>query len=363
MPDNNTAPTATGTAAEPIATDALVIGAGPAGLFQAFELGLLGIHAHIVDALGQAGGQCAELYGDKPIYDIPGLPLCTGQELVDRLLLQVKPFAPDFHLAQEVTALAARPEGGFAVETSRGTRFQASTVFLAAGVGAFTPRRLKVAGIEAYEGTQVFHRLHPSDDLSGRRVVVVGGDDAALERVFALAEAPEQAVRPQSVILLHRRAVLQATPERLARFELLCARGAARFQVGQVTGLRTEGARLLALEVTDPEAAVTPLPLDTLVVMLGLSPRLGPLAEWGLDLERKQVPVDTATFATTLPGLYAVGDVNTYPGKKKLILSAFHECTLAAFAAAERLFPDRPTTLQYTTSSSELHRRLGVTPA
>jgi thioredoxin reductase (NADPH) len=361
MPD--TAPSAAATSpAEPIATDALVIGAGPAGLFQAFELGLLGIHAHIVDTLGHAGGQCAELYGDKPIYDIPGLPFCTGQELVDRLLLQIKPFAPDFHLAQEVTALAALPEGGFAVETSRGTRFAARTVFLAAGVGAFTPRRLKVAGIEAFEGTQVFHRLHPSDDLSGQRVVV-GGDDAALERVFALAEAPQQAVLPQSVTLLHRRAVLQATPERLARFEALCGSGAARFQVGQVTGLRTEGKRLVALEVTDPEAAVTPLPLDALVVMLGLSPRLGPLAEWGLALERKQVPVNTATFATTLPGLYAVGDVNTYPGKKKLILSAFHECTLAAFAAAERLFPDRPTTLQYTTSSSELHRRLGVAPA
>ncbi|WP_295855873.1 NAD(P)/FAD-dependent oxidoreductase [uncultured Xylophilus sp.] len=345
---------------EPIVTDALIIGAGPAGLFLAFELGLLGIHAQIVDALDRPGGQCVELYGDKLLYDIPAVPACTGQELAERLMEQVRPFAPGLHLSQEVATLEARADG-FAVGTSRGVQFRARTVFLAAGVGAFTPRRLQADGIEAFEGTQVFHRLHASDDLGGRQVLVVGGDDAALDRVAALLAQPP-ARRPRAVTLLHRRAVLQATADRQARFAAQQAAGDATFVVGQVARLHAPDGRLQEVVVAAPDGSTPSLPVDAVVVALGLSPRLGPLAEWGLVLERKQVPVDTGTFATQVPGLYAVGDAITYPGKKRLILSAFHEATLAAFAASERLFPERSTVLQYTTSSTELHRRLGVAP-
>lgn len=336
-------------------TDALVIGAGPVGLFQVFELGLLGIHADMVDALPHAGGQCAELYADKPIYDVPGLPVCSGRELIERLQQQIRPFAPTLHLSQEVTALTALPDGRFQVESSAGTRWLARTVFIAAGVGAFSPKRLRLEGAEALEGRQVHHHFD-SLDASGQRVLVLGGEAPAVEAAVQLAEAGQAA----QVTLVHRKDAFKAPADRLARLQALRDAGRVQVAVGQPMALRMAGDHLQGLDILDATAQTQSLPADHLLVRLGLSPRLGAIADWGLALERKLVTVDTARFETSLPGVYAVGDINHYPGKRKLLVSGFHEATLAAFAAAERVFPGQPIHLQYTTTSPKLHERLGV---
>lgn len=344
--------------APPIETDALIVGAGPVGLFQVFQLGLLDIRAQVVDSLPHPGGQCVELYADKPIYDIPGIPVCTGQELTDRLLLQIEPMRAGMHFSQEVTALQRQPDDRFLVSTSRGTQFLAKTVFIAAGVGAFQPRRLKVQGIDKYEGTQLLYGLHDPAQVAGKHLVVTGDEDAALEAAIAACEQGPH--RAASVSLLHRRDVFRAAPETIARMRALCEAGHMRLVIGQITGLRETAGRLAALEVTGPDALTQPRPLDLLVAHLGLSPKLGPVADWGLALERKQLVVDTETCSTSERGIFAVGDINTYPGKKKLILCGFHECVMAAFGAAPIVHPDRKIQLQYTTTSPRLHALLGV---
>lgn len=345
----------------PIHTDALVIGAGPTGLFLAFQLGLQEIRCHLVDSLPAPGGQCLALYPDKPIYDIPAVPVCTGRELVDQLLTQVRPMAPVFHLDQQVSALSRRAEGGYAVATTAGTRFIARTVFIAGGVGAFVPRPLKLDGIDRFLGTQLLHSADTVPPTAGRHVVVLGEDDAALETALTLcADAPSQ---PASITLIHRRDAFKADPGVVGRMRAACAAGRMRFVAGQVTGFEAPGDTLTHLKVSGADGSATTLPADLLLALLGLSPKLGPLADWGVQLERKQVVVDTEKFETSVPGIFAVGDVNTYAGKKKLIVCGFHEATLAAYAAAAIVFPDRPVQVQYTTTSSRLHRLLGVTPA
>jgi thioredoxin reductase (NADPH) len=345
-------------AAALIETEALVIGAGPVGLFQAFQLGLLEIGSHIVDSLPYAGGQCIELYADKPIYDIPGTPRCTGRELIASLLRQLQPFNTPLHLDQEVSLIDRRADGRFKVSTSRGTDFLARTIFIAAGVGAFQPKRLKVEGLEKFENRQLFYRVPEPETFPGKRLLIVGGDDAALR--WAMHFATLVTAQPQSVILLHRRDVFQAEPERVAQVTALLGTGALQFQVGQVAAYEEQDGRLAAVSVTGVDGQSRTLPVDAMLVFLGLSPKLGPLAHWGLELERKQVPVDTEKFSTRIPGIFAIGDINTYPGKKKLILSGFHESALAAFGAAAIVYPDRPTLLQYTTTSPRLHKLLGV---
>lgn len=341
-----------------IQTDALVVGAGPVGLFQVFQLGLLEIKAHVVDSLLHSGGQCIELYADKPIYDIPGTPRTSGRELVASLLEQIKPFGASFHLGQEVSTVVPQADGRFLVETSRGTVFLAKTIFIAAGVGAFQPKRLKIDGLDVFENTQLFHHGDEPSRFAGKNVLVVGGDEAAVSGATRLAEpGPWKA---QSVTLLHRRDVLQASAPVMARFDALRQSGAAYFQVGQVTGITTEAGKLTAARVTDVDGNTAAVPLDSMLVLLGLSPKLGPLTQWGLAMERKQLPVDTEKFSTSVPGIFAVGDINTYPGKKKLILCGFHESTLAAYAAAELVFPGQKIPFQYTTTSPKLHRLLGV---
>ncbi|MDO9400887.1 MAG: NAD(P)/FAD-dependent oxidoreductase [Polaromonas sp.] len=354
----------TGPLQDPIATDALIIGAGPAGLFQVFELGLLEISAHVVDALPYAGGQCIETYPDKPIYDIPGIMACTGRELTERLVRQMSPFAPTLHLSQEVSSIQTQDDGRFKVETSRGTAFLAKTIFVAAGIGAFQPKRLRVEGIEALEDEQLFYRATDAfkSQAAGRHVLVIGGDDAAVDWAVRLADdtAGDNPQRPASVTLMHRRDVFQGPADSLDRMRQLVADGALQLVIGQLTGFDAAQGQLTAVHLVDPEGAVTQLRADSLLVLQGVSPRLGPVADWGLALERKQVVVDTEKFSTSTPGIFAVGDINTYPGKKKLILSSFHECALAAFGAAKIIFPDRQTPLQYTTTSPRLHRMLGV---
>jgi thioredoxin reductase (NADPH) len=342
----------------PIETDAVVVGAGPVGLFQVFELGLLEIKAHVIDSLAYPGGQCVELYPDKPIYDIPAVPVCTGQELTDNLLKQIEPFGATFHFGQTVTQLRKQDDGRFFVETSKGTKFLTKTVFIAAGVGAFEPRTMKVDGIEKFDGTQLFYRVKSPADFAGKNLVVVGGGDSALD--WALNFAQEGPHKAESVILIHRRDGFKAAPASVAKMRELCNAMQMQFIVGQITGLDEQNGRLTGVKVTGSDAVTRVVPMDMLLVFFGLSPKLGPIADWGLDIERKQLKVDTETFSTNVPGIFAVGDINTYPGKKKLILSGFHEAALAAFGAAPIVFPDKKVMLQYTTTSPKLHKVLGV---
>jgi thioredoxin reductase (NADPH) len=300
------------------------------------------------------------LYADKPIYDIPATPGCSGRELVARLLQQIEPFATPFHLGQQVDRVRQQDDGRFLIETSTGTRLLAKVVVIAGGVGSFQPRRLKIEGLAAFEGRQLFHALPENFDWQGKRVVVIGDGDAALEASLRLADpAPQQ---PASVTLMHRRDDFKAAPTTIAELRQQRTRGRIGFVAGQSTGIRHEGDRLTALEVATADGATRTLPMDVLLVLSGLSPKLGPIADWGLALERKQLVVDTARFETSTPGIYAVGDVNTYPGKRKLIVCGFHEATLAAFGAAARVHPERPLHLEYTTTSPRLRRLLGVAP-
>jgi thioredoxin reductase (NADPH) len=341
-----------------IDTQALIIGAGPVGLFQVFELGLLEIQAHVVDSLAEVGGQCVELYPDKPIYDIPAVPVCTGRELTRSLLAQIAPFKPGFHLGQTVTDLARRDDGRFDVLTSRGQRFVATCIFVAAGVGAFETRPLRVPGIDRFAQTQLFYRVTDPGVFAGKDLVVAGGGDSALD--WALNFVQSESYRANSVILLHRRDGFRAAPASVARMRALCEQLQMQLLIGQVTGFEETHGRLSALKVIGVDGVTRQVPLDVLLVFYGLSPRLGPIANWGIDLDRKQITVDTATFETNVRGVFAVGDINTYPGKKKLILSGFHEAALAAFAAAPYVFPERQVHLQYTTTSPKLHKVLGV---
>jgi len=345
-------------------TDCLIIGAGPAGLFQVFELGLREISARVVDALPFAGGQCVELYGDKPIYDIPALPACTGRELTERLLAQIEPFATTFHFDQLVSHVARRDDGRFDVRTKAGLRFDCGAIVLAAGVGACVPRALKVAGLDAFEGRQLFHHAErvPAEALAGKQVVVSGATEQALAFATRLCEAVARGApgAPARVTLIHRRDVFDAQDDTVAAFRGACGAGALHFVAGQPTGLALDGDRLAALTLLDASGAAVSLPADTVVVLQGLSPKLGPLADWGLALERRQVHVETAKFQTSVPGIFAIGDVIHYPGKQRLILSAFHEATLAAAGVAGHLSPGDDGPLEYTTSSPRIHKLLGV---
>ena len=341
-----------------IDTDAVIVGAGPVGLFQVFELGLLEIKAHVIDSLAYPGGQCVELYPDKPIYDIPAVPVCTGQELTDNLLQQIAPFGATFHYGQEVTTVQKQEDGRFFVETSKGTRFLTKTIFIAAGVGAFQPRTLKVDGLDAFEGSQLFYRVKNPDDFAGKNLVIVGGGDSALD--WALDFVKDSPHKAESVILIHRRDGFKAAPANVAKMKDLCEAYEMQFIVGQVTGYEERDGQLTGAKVTGADGVTRVVPLDVLLVFFGLSPKLGPIAEWGLDIERKQLKVDTEKFSTSVPGIFAVGDINIYPGKKKLILSGFHECALAAFGAMPIISPDKKVFLQYTTTSPKLHKVLGV---
>ena len=342
----------------PIETDAVIVGAGPVGLFQVFELGLLEIKAHVIDSLAHPGGQCVELYPDKPIYDIPAVPVCTGQELTDNLLKQIEPFGATFHYGQEVTVVQKQDDGRFFVETSKGTQFLTKTIFIAAGVGAFQPRTLKVEGLDGFDGSQLFYSVKNPDDFAGKNLVIVGGGDSALD--WALDFVKEGPHKAESVILIHRRDGFKAAPANVAKMRELCEAYEMQFIVGQVTGYDDQDGKLTGVKVTGADGVTRVVPLDVLLVFFGLSPKLGPIALWGLDIERKQLKVDTEKFSTSVPGIFAVGDINIYPGKKKLILSGFHECALAAFGAMPIISPEKKVFLQYTTTSPKLHKVLGV---
>lgn len=337
-----------------ISVDTLIVGAGPCGLFQVFELGLLDLEAHVIDALPQVGGQCSELYPDKPIYDIPGFPRVGAGELIDRLMQQIKPFNPTFHLGQQVDLVQPQEGGGFRVTTTAGGEFSARAVVIAGGVGAFQPVLLRVDGIERYLDSQVFYRVRNPEQHHGKRIVVLGGGDSALDWAMQLAD------KADTLTLVHRSANFKAAPATVSRFQGLVESGMARLVLGSVMNIDERDGRLSALEIRGIDQSVQHIELDHALVFFGLSPKLGPIADWGLTLNKHQIEVSTETFETSTPGIYAVGDINWYPGKKKLILSGFHEAALAAFAIKHRLFPDQKVYLQYTTTSSSVHKKLGV---
>ena len=337
----------------PIYTDVVIIGAGPCGLFQVFELGLLGIGAHLVDSLAHPGGQCTELYPQKPIYDIPALPVCGAQELIDRLLEQIKPFHPQFHLGQEVTEFARRADGRFDLHTAAGTHFNAGAVVIAAGVGSFQPRRIGLEGAEPFEGGAIQYRVREAAAYAGKDIVIFGGGDSALDWTLELLP------RAKSLTLVHRRAEFRAAPASVAKMREAVAAGRMRCYEAVPHALGREAQRLTGVTVKRPDGALESLAAEQLLVFFGLHPKLGPIAEWGLELEKRALKVDTEKFQTNVPGVFAVGDINTYPGKKKLILSGFHEAALAAFAIQHHLHPQQRQFLQYTTTSPIMHQRLG----
>ena len=336
-----------------IETDALIVGAGPVGLFQVFELGLLGIKAHVVDTMRVVGGQCAELYPDKPIYDIPGIPVCSGQELIDNLLEQIKPFDPTFHLGEEVATVSVVDDDWFDVTTDAGTDFRARCVFVAGGVGSFQPRRLRFEGIDSFEDKSLFYKVRDPSAFFGKKLAILGGGDSALDWIIELAP------KADGITSVHRREEYRGAPASVEKMRALAADGKVDPIIGKVSGYKSDDDGITALTVTvgDEEREV---PCESVLVFYGLAPKLGPIAEWGLNINRKTVNVDTEKFETSTPGIYAVGDINYYPGKKKLILSGFHEAALAALAAKERLDPSRKVHLQYTTTSPIMHERLGI---
>jgi thioredoxin reductase (NADPH) len=308
---------------ETIVTDVVIVGAGPCGLFAIFELGLLDISCHVVDILDRPGGQCAELYPEKPIYDIPALLVVTGQELTDRLMEQVKPFKPVFHFNQMVTALERTDDGGFELRTDGDVVLRCKAVVVAAGGGSFQPKKPPIPGIDAYEGTSVFYSVKKMETFRGRDVLVVGGGDSALDWTLNLQPVA------RSMTLLHRRDDFRAAPDSVNKMRKLVADGAMRFLIGQITGLKGSEGRLDAALVKGPEGTFE-VATNAMLPFFGLTMKLGPVAQWGLRLEEERIPVDTEKFETSTPGIFAIGDINHYPGKLKLILSGFHEAALMA---------------------------------
>ncbi|MGL4975639.1 MAG: NAD(P)/FAD-dependent oxidoreductase [Bosea sp. (in: a-proteobacteria)] len=340
-----------------ISTDALIIGAGPVGLFAVFELGLLDIKAHVIDILPKVGGQCAELYPEKPIYDIPGFPVVTGQGLVDNLMEQIKPFSPAFHLNQQVEGLEVKGDAAapsFRVTTDAGTVFETRAVLIAAGGGSFQPTTPPSPAIETYEGTSVFYAVRKMEAFRGKDVLIVGGGDSALDWVLSLQPIARR------VTLMHRRDEFRAAPHSVEQMRALVADGKMDLKIGQVTSLKGDAPNLTAAICRDNDGNTFEIACDRMLPFFGLTMKLGPIADWGLNLSENLIPVDTEKFETSVPGLFAIGDINTYPGKLKLILSGFHEAALAAHKAHRYVHPEKRLTFQYTTSSSSLQKKLGV---
>jgi thioredoxin reductase (NADPH) len=342
---------------EVISTDALIIGAGPVGLFAVFELGLLDVKAHLVDILPRIGGQCAELYPEKPIYDIPGFPVISGQQLVDNLAKQIEPFGPTYHLGEMVTGLApfqAADGRRFRVTTDAEKTFEAKLVIIAAGGGSFQPKRPPLAGIEAFEGKSVHYAVRKIEHFRGHKVVIIGGGDSALDWALNLQPVASR------VTLVHRRDSFRAAPHSVNSMRELVATGQMDFVLGQTTALEGADGQLARVKIRKEDGQSFDLPADDALPFFGLTMKLGPIADWGLNLHENLIPVDTEKFETSEQGIFAVGDINTYPGKLKLILCGFHEAALAAQKAAHIVYPDRKFIFQYTTSSTSLQRKLGV---
>src|SRR5262245_3169068 len=339
---------------EAIKTDVLIVGAGPIGLFAVFELGLLDMRCHLVDILDKIGGQCAELYPEKPIYDIPGIPYTSAQGLVDSLLQQIKPFNAQYHLGDMVERVEKIGDPLFRVTTDQGKQFESKVVVIAAGGGSFQPKRPPIPGIEPYEGKSVFYAVRKMEAFRDKRILIVGGGDSALDWTLNLHPIA------QRVTLLHRRDDFRAAPDSVNKMRALVASGAMDLKIGQVTTLEGTDGKLAAASIKGNDGTVARVEVDAMLPFFGLTMKLGPVADWGIKMEDELIPTDTAAFETNIPGLFAIGDINTYPGKLKLILSGFHEAALMSQKAHRYVYPEKKLVFQYTTSSTSLQKKLGV---
>jgi thioredoxin reductase (NADPH) len=339
---------------ETIKTDVLIIGAGPVGLFAVFELGLLDIKTHLVDILDKVGGQCAELYPEKPIYDIPGIPYITGHGLTDALMQQIKPFNPTFHLGEMVATLENIGDPLFRVTTDRGKVFETKAVVIAAGGGSFQPKRPPIHGIELYESKSVHYAVRKMDAFRDKRLLIVGGGDSALDWTLNLQPIAKR------LTLVHRRDDFRGAPASASKMRAMVAAGEMDLKIGQVASLEGGDGQLVAASIKGNDGALTRVEVDAMLPFFGLTMKLGPVADWGITMTDELIPVDTGTFETNIPGLFAIGDINTYPGKLKLILSGFHEGALMAQKAYHYVYPDKRLVFQYTTSSTNLQKKLGV---
>jgi thioredoxin reductase (NADPH) len=335
-------------------TDVIIIGAGPVGLFAIFELGLNDMRAHVVDVLDKVGGQCAELYPEKPIYDIPAVPVCTGQELIDRLVEQGKPFNPVFHLGHMAESLEKTADGNWLLKTDQGLVLQAPVVVIAAGGGSFVPKKPPLQNIEQYENHSVFYAVRKRDVFAGKTVMIAGGGDSALDWVLNLQPVAKK------IILVHRRDEFRAAPDSVAKMRALVAAGVVDLKIAQLGSLHGAAPQLETVTLKHDDGRMEDVPCDRLLPFYGLTMKLGPIADFGLHLHENHVTVDVTSFETSVPGIFAIGDINTYAGKMKLILSGFHEAALMSKKAYEYVHPGKRFRFQYTTSSSDLHNKLGV---
>jgi thioredoxin reductase (NADPH) len=337
-----------------IKTDVVIVGAGPVGLFAVFELGLLDIKAHLVDILDKIGGQCAELYPEKPIYDIPGLPKISAQGLVENLMEQIKPFSPQFHLNEMVEKVERIGDPLFRVTTNAGQVFECKVLVIAAGGGSFQPKRPPIPGVEAYEAKSVHYAVRQMEQFRGKRILIAGGGDSALDWTLNLAPIASH------LTLLHRRQDFRAAPDSVNKMMALVGEGKIDLVLGQVTSLEGQDGQVSAAIVKRTDGSIFNIACDAILPFFGLTMKLGPVADWGIAMQDELIPVDTGTFETDVPGIFAIGDINTYPGKLKLILSGFHEGALMAQKAHRYVYPDKRLTFQYTTSSTSLQKKLGV---
>lgn len=334
-------------------TQALIIGAGPVGLFQAFELGLLGIQCHIVEAMSKPGGQCTELYPDKPIYDIPGTAYTSAADFIEQLLVQIQPFDIPIHFGQTVQSIEKLADDQFCATTNTGQTFRARQVFVASGAGAFTPVKLRVEGIDRFDHTQIHYSDIDTESVTAKKVLVIGDNQSAIRTAI------ETSAKAQQVVFVHRKRRLDADAELLEQLSQMVERGAIRQIKGKITDFKADKT-LTQVSVQLSAEETESIDVDHLLVRLGNSPKQSELKDWGIDTEARHIPVTTDTYESNVPGIYAIGDINIYPAKRKLILCGFHEATLAAFATAAVLRPEKPIHLQYTTTSTELQQRLGV---
>ena len=337
-----------------IKTDVLIVGAGPVGLFAVFELGLLDIKAHLVDILDKVGGQCAELYPEKPIYDIPGIPVITGHGLGEALMEQIKPFNPTFHLGEMVTTIKNVGDPLYQVTTDTGKTFECKSVVIAAGGGSFQPKRPPIAGIEVYEEKSVHYAVRKMENFRDKDVIVVGGGDSALDWTLNLQPIAKR------LTLVHRRDDFRGAPDSVNKMRALVAAGAMDLKIGQLSDLEGTDGKLAAVSIKDKDGAVSRVACDAMLPFFGLTMKLGPVSEWALDMDDELIKVDVSTFETNRLGIFAIGDINTYPGKLKLILSGFHEGALMAQRVHHYVHPEKRLVFQYTTSSTSLQKKLGV---
>ncbi len=337
-------------------TDVVIIGAGPCGLFAVFELGLLGIKAHLVDILDKPGGQCAELYPEKPILDIPAIAAVTGADLIDRLLEQISPFEPTYHLGEMVSALARADDGRWKISTDLDTTILAKAIVVAAGGGSFTPKKPPIPGIDAFEGRTVFYAVRKRETFRDKTIVIAGGGDSALDWTLNLEPVAKR------VTLLHRRDDFRAAPDSVEKMRALVAAGRVDLKIAQITGLDGVDGRIRAVRIEDA-GGPGEIRCDAMLAFYGLTMKLGPIADFGLGLTEERVAVDTAKFESSVPGIFCIGDMAFYPGKLKLILSGFHEAALMAHGAFHYVFPDKKLKFQHTTSAKELQKKVtGTVP-